>query len=164
VAVWVLAIGAVVATLAWLPEPPGLGGSRHPDLASMRQGGEESGALLGVGWTFGCCIILCFSALVHFGALRGPGRARLAWFLRAVTALYLGAWTWLIWTYRAGLGAADPELVMAVPAATAIMLWVFWPISMLFSLLFVVGYRRWVLTPEEESAFAALVRDHRSPK
>jgi hypothetical protein len=42
------------------------------------------------------------------------------------------------------------------------MLFVFWPISMLFSALFVVGFRRWVLTPDEEEAFDRLLRQRAS--
>jgi hypothetical protein len=159
----VVALGGLVAWLAFLEPPPGVGGGPHPELATMRQGGDGSRAVLGVGWVLGGAIILCFSALVHFGAVRGAGRASLGHYLRVVTLLYLGAWSWLVWTYRAGLEGPMPDLVLALPPATAIMLFVFWPISMLFAALFVLGYRRWVLTPEEEEAFERLVRDHRPP-
>jgi hypothetical protein len=148
--------------LTVLEPPPGLGSEPHPDLSTMLRGGGGSRAILGLGWALGCAVILCFSALVHFGALRGPGRESLGRWLRVVTVLYLAAWSWLVWTFRAGLDGAEPDLVLALPPATAIMLFVFWPISMLFSALFVVGFRRWVLTPDEEEAFDRLLRQRAS--
>lgn len=154
-----LALAMLVGLLALLEAPPGLGGGLHPALATMRQGGEGSGAVLVLGWVLGCAVILCFAALVHFGGVRGAGRAPLARLLRVVTVLYLGAWSWLVWAYHAALGHPEPHLVLAMPRATAIMLFVFWPVSMLFSALFVIGFRRWVLTPEEEAAFERLLRD-----
>ena len=98
--------------------------------------------------------------MVHFGALRGRGRERLSTLLKVATVLYLAAWSWLVWAYRASLGATEPDLVFTLPPASAIMIFVFWPVSMLFNVCFVLGFDRWVLTPEEEAAFQRLVERH----
>ena len=106
-------------------------------------------------------MILCFSALVHFGALRGQGREPLGWLLKLATLLYLGVWSWVIVAYHAWLGATSPELILALPKPTAILVYVFWPVSMLYVALFVLGFRRWVLTDEEEARYEELVRQAR---
>jgi hypothetical protein len=136
----------------------------------MRQGGdglERHGPILLGGWLFGCAIILCFGALIRFGAVRRPARKRLATLLSILTGLYLAAWSWLVWAYRgsleaAGLSGAGPDLILTLPRPTAIMIFVFWPVSMLFGVVFVVGFDRWVLTEEQEAAFERLVASRAS--
>lgn len=161
----VLAVAGVMIALTAIDEPAGFRGEPHPEFTTMRQGGDAAARhrdLLLPGWLLGCAVILCFSALVHFGALRGRGRKGLAVLLRIVTAAYLAAWSWLIWSYRASLSDTAPELILALPKPTAIMIYVFWPVSMLFSALFVIGFDRWVLTEEEEEAFDRLVERTRT--
>lgn len=162
--VCVVALGAGILGLAFVEEPEGLRGGPHPELTSMRRGGDGQArhrSLLVPGWLLGCGIILCFSAFVHFGALRGRGRERLSLLLKAATALYVGCWSWLIWVYRASLDDATPGLILTLPRPTALMIFVFWPTSMLFSALFVLGFNRWVLTDEEDAAFRRLVERRR---
>ena len=160
----VLALGAGIVVLALLDEPAALAGRPHPEIPAMRQGGDglaRHGALLVPGWLFGCGIILCLSTVVHFGALRGRGREPLALLLKVVTVLYLSSWSWLVWAYRASLDDLAPDLILTLPRPTAIMIFVFWPISLLFSALFVAGFNRWVVTPDEDAAFRRLVEQHR---
>ena len=156
----VLAVGAAILALAFIEEPVALRGKAHPEIPAMRQGGDGMArheTLLVPGWLLGCTIILFFSAVVHFGALRGRGRERLALLLKLVTVLYLSCWSWLIWAYRASLDDVAPDLILTLPRPTAIMIFVFWPVSMLFNALFVAGFNRWVLTADEEGAFRRLV-------
>jgi len=160
----VLVLGAFVVGLALIDEPPGLHGRSHPEFKTLRQGGDAAlrhGPILWLGWAFGCAIILCLSTLVQFGALRGRGRESLGWWLRLATLLYLGIWTWLIFAYRASFGSGPPELYLTLPAPSAIMIFIFWPVSMLFAACFALGFRRWVLTEEEEARFEQLVLENR---
>jgi len=168
-AAWILAavvgLGTGVLGLALIDEPAALRGSAHPEIAAMRQGGDglaRHGSILLPGWLLGCAIILCFSAVIHFGALRGHGREPLAALLKVATLLYLSCWSWLVWAYRASLADAAPDLILTLPRPTAIMIFVFWPVSMLFNALFVIGFDRWVLTAEEDAAFQDLVERRRA--
>jgi len=162
---FVLALAAGVVALALIDEPPGLSGRAHPGLSTLRQGGDGAARhqpILLAGWLFGCGVIGCFSALVHFGAVHGRGRRQLAILLKCVTVLYLGCWSWLVWAYSASLDDVAPDLILTLPRPTAIMVFVFWPVSMLFGALFVIGFDRWVLSAEEEAAFRHLVERYRS--
>jgi len=161
----VLALAGGILGLALIEEPLNLRGAPHPDIPGARQGGDGAARHLPIllpGWLFGCTVILCLSALVRFGGLRGPGRQGLSRLMHTVTVLYLGTWSWLVWAYRASLDDTAPQLFLSLPHPTAIMIFAFWPVSMLFSALFVIGFGRWVLTGEEEAAFRRLV-DARRP-
>ncbi len=71
IVLFVLVLCGTVLALIWIDEPPGFRGRVHPELSTLRQGGDgldrHRPILLG-GWLFGCAIILCFGALIRFGA------------------------------------------------------------------------------------------------
>ncbi|MEM8993457.1 MAG: hypothetical protein AAGF23_01570 [Acidobacteriota bacterium] len=152
------------------PAAPGSFGIPHPDFATMLRGGDgvaRHGHLLWLGWAIGAAQIVLFAVMMALGARRGPscdgdvsggGLRGLGWPLAAVTAGCLGVWTLLMVTYAGYLEDPDPGLVMALPAPTATMIYALWALPVLFAVLYVAGFRRWVYSPADQAAFEALVR------
>ena len=153
--------------VAWgLPPAAGVGGEPHPDYPSMWVGGsglERHGGLLTVGWLFGALTILVFVLLIAFGGRRRGRLGSLSGPLIVGLAAYLAVFTWMMAAY--GDSLVDPEeselLFLGFPRPTAIMLYVFYPVSTLFNVYFVAGFRRWVLTEEDEARYDQLVESHR---
>ena len=155
----ILALCVVVALIAFLPA---VGGSvAHPDYSTMRHGGsaerpaDDQSSELWLGWLFGVAVFLVFATLIAFGArrrIRDLGR----WLALAFIAV-IGAWTWLISAYRGYLDDPEPALYLALPAPTAIMVYLFLPLTLMFVLFFVLGFNRWVLPPEDIAEYERLL-------
>ncbi len=160
----VLLVAGLIGVLAIQPEPADLGGVAHPRFQSMRHGSESTpwrGSTLGWAWALGCAVIIVFGSLLHLGGGRAAGRRSLQLLLLLTVVLHLAAWTWMIVEFRAyQLGAFDARL-LGLPRPTAVLLFVFWPISLAYSALFVAGFDRWVLTEDERLRFRALVAKRR---
>ncbi len=154
----VLALCAVVVLIAFLPDA-GVGGVAHPEHPTMRQGGtgERHLGMLWAGWLFGVAIFGVFASLIAFGARHRIRDFRL--WLVLTTAAVVGAWTWVIFAYRDYLGDPEPALYGALPAPTAVMIYLFWPLGGVFVLLFVLGFRRWVLSDDDFETYRRLLGD-----
>ncbi len=167
----ILVLCAVVALIAFLPDA-GVGGVAHPDHPTMRHSGAgerhavspEAGKRnhpLWVGWLFGVAIFGVFAALIAFGAQHRIRDFR-PWLVLAVAAV-TGAWTWVVFAYRGYQGDPEPTLYLALPAPTAIMVYLFWPLGGVFVLFFVLGFRRWVLSDDDFETYQRLVDAARRP-
>ena len=155
----VLAFGALLIVIALVPEMDGAIGLEHPDYPTMRAGGsaERHQPVLWLGSALGCLLILLLVALIAFGArqrgrLRGLGRP-----LLIAGAGYLAVWTAVVLTYRYVAGLEDAELFLALPAPTALMLYLLGPAPIAFSLFFVLGFKRWVFSDEDFAKYQRLL-------
>lgn len=168
----VLGLGAVVVATALWGTDSGPGG--HPRYSTMTHGGSANAryddTTLLLGWSFGAVTILLFVALMAFGARRRGGRKGrealrgLGRYLIGGTAAYLAVWTALMLAYRSYRDSVEHPLFLAFPAPTALMLYVLVPVPLLFVLCFVLGFRRWVLTEEEQAAYERLLEEAPRPE
>jgi len=155
VMMWIVAI---ITTL--MPEIEGARGTAHPDFVSMSHGGsgvDRHAQVLWMNWAFGMLTILIFAILLAFGSrkresLRGLGR-----WLVITTIGCLGAWTWLVVSYQRYMTEDTHALVFALPAPSAVMLYVLLPISVLFNIFYVVGFKRWILSDEDLADYERLL-------
>ncbi len=163
----VLALCAVVVLIAFLPDA-GVGGVAHPEHPTMRHSGSgerhavppeagKRGTVLWAGWLFGVAIFGVFASLIAFGA-RHRIRDFRPWLVLTTVAV-IGAWTWVVFAYRDYLGDPAPALYGALPAPTAVMIYLFWPLGGVFVLLFVLGFRRWVLSDDDVATYRRLLGD-----
>ncbi len=148
-----------------LPQPPASYGMPHPEVEGLLHGGsgpERHGGRLGLGWAIGGFELLFFLSLIALGTrqradLRGLGKP-----LMLGGAVYVAIWTLLMVAYGRYLGQAEPSLVLALPEPTAVMLYLLYPMPAFFIALYVIGFRRWVLTEDDQAAFDRLVLERRS--
>ena len=175
-----VALSALVAYALFFTSPAtGSHGLPHPDVTGMLRGGsgvDRHGPLLLIGWAIGVAEILFFGALMALGARRGPslggpaaGQPGSRTGLRGLGApmsiglvVALGVWTLLMVSYAGYLDDPEPALYLALPAPTATMLYLLWGVPLIFAALYVIGFRRWVYSPEDEAAFTALVEKRRA--
>lgn len=157
----VLALLVLSLAIAWvMPEPEGVGGSRHPEYSTMQQGGSGAarhGSILGVGWAFGALSIVIFVLIIVFACRRPDQFRQAAPYFLASFLIYLAVFTWLVVAYSQHMDEPTARLYLGFPLSTAIMLYLFFPVSIAFNVLFVVGFRRWVLIEEDEARFEHLL-------
>jgi hypothetical protein len=156
-------IGVVVA-LFLVPQVEGGNGVVHAEFSSMWHGGSgiaRHGHVIWLGWLLGVASMVMFVVLMAFGARKGERLRGLGPPLLAGTAVYLGAWTWLCLAYADYLKEASHPLVAALPVPTAIMLYVLFPVSVVFNLFFVIGFKRWILSPEDFARYQRLLTEKR---
>ncbi len=156
---------AVAALLLWAAagEPhPDAAGTAHPERASLLSGGDGAARgrpLLDLAWAYGAAAI-AFFAIAFALALRrrgqGLGPVRVPFWISV--GLYQLAWLGLLLAYAAFLRApAEAPFVFGFPLPTAIMLFVLWPLPVLFMLIYLRFFSRWVWTAEDEERAARLV-------
>jgi hypothetical protein len=159
-----LATAAVFGVAMLLPEPLTGHGIEHPQLPSMFTGGPSeyrTGAALWVGWGFGALQILLFGALMAFGARRRSVPMGMALPLVLAVTLYLLTFTAMVVVYSVGVGGSDRSLFLGLPPATAVLAYGLWPLGGSFTLLFVFGFRRWVLSDRELARYEQLLAGRR---
>lgn len=146
--VLVLAIAGVLAVAIAIGEPPGATGSVHAEHPTLLQGGPSgarTGATLWIGWAFGALQIAFFGACFALGLRRPQGLGRLRFPILAGLVVYELAWTGLVLAYARF--AADPSAALwgALPAPTALMLYVLWPLPLLFMAIYLWHFDEFVL-------------------
>jgi len=145
-----LAVTLVVATY-WTAQPQ-VRPIDHPEFAGMQQSGmdaEPDTGLLWIGWSFGALQIAFFAAMLALGARSRRGLRGLGVPLIAASLIYLAVWSALVFTYHSQVSAEEPALFLGFPTPTAWMLFAIWPCPLLFTLYYVVGFDRWIATPQD---------------
>ncbi len=162
VAIFAILVALCAATLVlWtIDEPPDSRGTDHPVHETMRQGGggERHDSVLALGLLFGLLSILLFVALMALGLRRRgrlpTGSRRALW---SGLALYALVFALLVLSYRGyAEPGADRDLVGSFPRPTAWMLYVLWPVPLLFTLLYAWNFDRWVISENEVAEFERL--------
>jgi hypothetical protein len=147
-----LGLAAVLVVAAGWTEQPQAPSFDHPKFAGMQQSGvdaEPDAALLWIGWSFGALQIGFFAAMLALGARSRRGLRGLGLPLIAASLVYLAIWSALVLAYRSQTNAEDPVLFLGFPAPTAWMLFALWPCPLIFTFYYVVGFDRWIATPED---------------
>jgi hypothetical protein len=96
-----------------------------------------------------------------FGTRRGaPRQASARWLVVGLCA-FLAAWTVLVLAYRTYMLEGPVRLFLGFPLPTAIMLYVLFPASLIFTVAYVAGFRRWVLSEDDEASYERLLAETR---
>ena len=152
------------ALILGIPEPINGHGMAHHAVDGMRQVGDirqQSDPVFGAGYLLGILIYLVISVLVYLGVQPAKRDRKLVMAHTAATLLVLGMWSLLMYLFRQYLLTGDPMIVFGFPLPTLVMLLGVWIAPMSFSLIYILGFRRWVFTQEDEKAFRELLESKR---
>ncbi|MCZ6778463.1 MAG: hypothetical protein O7F16_05785 [Acidobacteria bacterium] len=144
-----------------------VGAVPHPDYPSMLHGGDGSqrnGPVLWHGLVFGILLTTLFGVLMAFGARKGGSFRGLALPLGLSIAVHIAVFTWLVLAYRSYLAGDDGGIFLAFPAPSALLIYGIWPLLGLFTLCFVVGFKRWILTDDDYAEYERLLAEKTSRK
>lgn len=140
-------------------------GFEHPEFKTMDTGGpglERHPRVIGVAWVFASFQILFCMSILATGMLKPGGLGRLKIPLAIGTALFLGIFFGLFYSYRNFLYAVDHELFLGVPIPTAWMLFGVWLFPIGFMLLYLATFHTWYLTSADEQRFEAILHWRRA--
>ncbi|MYB19063.1 MAG: hypothetical protein F4Y16_08775 [Holophagales bacterium] len=154
---------AVVLVLWTIDERPDSRGADHPVHETMRQGGssERHDAVLPWGFLYGLLSIVLFVAVMALGLRRRgrlpAGSRRALW---SGLALYALTFMLLVLSYRGYVEpGADHALFGSFPRPSAWMLYGIWPVPLLFALLYMWNFDRWVISEDEVAEFERLAAE-----
>ena len=129
----------------------------HPQYSSMQIGGDtdrHNGSILSLGWLFGILQILFFVSLLTFGIHRD--RLRPAGFILGGLSFLL-VFTMIIITYQLSLGNASPQITGGLPLPSALMVYGLGGTPLIFSVLYIMKFDTWILTPEDLEQFQSIL-------
>ena len=165
-----IALCALFGLLLLVEEAPNSRGVPHAQMSTLLQGGDgldRHGDLLFIGWLFGALVIALFFSLMLLGLRRSGREVSGKLTLGVSLTAYLAVFTALFLSYRsyardAAAGDAVPELVGSFPLPSAWMLYGVWVVPVIFIVLFIVRFDRWILSSSDLDEFHSLVANRRS--
>lgn len=122
-------------------------------------GAARTEGLLLRGWAYGVLAIAFFAVSFALAVSRpGFGLGSLRWPFGLLTAGYLMAWSAFMVSYARFVAApAGAPFWGSFPEPTAWMLYVLWPLPMLYMALYLYAFRRVVWTADDEARFEGLL-------
>lgn len=157
-----IAMCAVIFASAIITIPGGEHVANHPDYPTMARtvGGPDPDPLQVAGGIFGVLQVGVFVCCIALGIRQGaPGRVgRL---LGVGTVLYLSAMILMVTAHMHYGGDPDAPLWWGFPRATAVMVYLVWPIPLWFVALYVWKFDDWVASPDIEKHMRELAATRR---
>ena len=145
------------------PEPPDYSGRPHPEIEEMRIGGDGAARMQGyktAGFIILGCSILLFIALMVFG-VSGRHRTRAFWIWMGINSLVLLYVSYRIMSgYLDYLSTGKLTFIMGFPEPTAWMIYGIWGGGALFVILYVVGFKKFIYTPQDESVLQDIAEEY----
>jgi hypothetical protein len=139
-----LLVSAIVGWVFLTEEPEGSVGMEHPSIPGMQIGGEGSARIEPVS-------VLAFA--LHAGTLvLVCGFAFWAW-LSIILTVCIVVWWFVFWGYQAFLKSGETLVVFGFPVPSAWAIYGVWGSGVLLTVLYVIGFRRFVFSSEDEEAF-----------
>ncbi len=151
-----LGIAAAFTAVALTPEPPNAAGLPHPDIATMRIGGDGLARfepILIPAVLLHGTVLVFVTSLVLLGIAPKRRTLTLRLCLIGIGVAALAVWSLEIFSYLKFLRTGETAFFLGFPEASAWMLFGTWASGALFMLLYVIGFRHWILPHEDERAF-----------
>ena len=135
-------------------------GIPHAEIKSMMKGGDGMARFIHIGslsyWLQNSVIVLVL-VLISL-SIKKARRTALYWLVIGLVGLLMsGAWTMIYLSYQAFLFSGKTDYILGFPVPTAWMLYSVWSSAATLCLFYVIGYRRFIYTPEDQAEFEALV-------
>ncbi|MCZ6619504.1 MAG: hypothetical protein O7E57_15385 [Gammaproteobacteria bacterium] len=154
-----LLIAGLIGWILVSPEPPMSTGGPHPEISGMSVGGDGLARVERIFW-LGFVLQVLFVILIHLlVALGVASHNRTAAFWMSLAGAGLVS-LWVCWkifsSYAQFLETGETGYFLGFPIASAWMMFGIWLSGALLAVIYVVGFRRFVFTVEDEAAFELL--------
>ena len=144
-----LGMCSILLIASCIAQGEGATGVAHPEIESMLISGPTMpGSIRVLGWCFGILQIAFFAGLFALGL----GERAPRWIFIAGFILVASAFTGMVLADR----SAGDAIVFSMPAPTAWMLYVLWPMPLIFMAYYVLKFREIVVTDEDLKRFEQL--------
>jgi hypothetical protein len=136
----------------------------HPTLLQATEGATRIAPVFGLGALFGALQIAFFGACFALGMRRRGSLGPIARPLALALVLYAVAFAGLLVSYRSFLADPSAPLVLGFPPPTAWMLFVLWPVPLVFLWIYLRHFDGWVVDEAEIERVLALGREHEAAR
>lgn len=163
-AIVVLMAGIIVAIC--LAEPVvNAGGLAHPAFPGMQVGGDGAARLEHIGYlafAFQCLLLLLIVCLCLLGVAEKHRSNELIGYLGACFILMIFVWWKMYSGHQQFLDTGITTYFMGFPAATAWQVYGTWFGAIPLILIYSMGFRKWILTEDDERQFEQLLAEKNS--
>lgn len=155
----------VVLGLAWLmlvPEPLESAGAAHPAIEGMRIGGDGAARFNAI---YGPVVVIQIGTLGAMASLlvlplaRGRNSTMAVAFIHGIAFLCVLVWIAIVLSYDRYLQTGDAAFAFGFPFASTLAVYAVWGTGLLLSFFYVIGFDRFIYTPDDKAAFEAILRD-----
>jgi len=155
-----LVITLFLALVIFNEEPSDSSGGSHPVIEGMQSGGNGAARLKGIesaSFILFASTILIFVVVIVSGISRRY-RNREFWVsIGIITLLILFVWYRIFTSYANYLETGELRFFLGFPEPTAWMIYGLWGGGALFTFLYVIGFRKYIYTKEDEAALNDIV-------
>jgi len=157
----VLALFLGISLFKPLPASPS--GSPHSEINGMRVGGDGTARIKGfeiASFVLFAASFILFSTLVITGVSK-RNRSRSFWFwLALITLAILFVWYQVFDSYTDYLSTGQLRFFLGFPEPTAWMIFGLWGGGALFTLVYVLGFRRFIYTKRDEEILKDIIEEY----
>jgi uncharacterized membrane protein YecN with MAPEG domain len=160
-----LIVCACVAAIIFGPEPAASTGLPHATIDGMRSGGDGLTRFEPVGTitlVMQTALFTLFGVLLYLGVSpHRRTRQSKIWIAAGTTALLLVWWS-MYGTYVDYLRSGELRMFLGFPIPTAFTVFGLWLAGFVFVIAYVVGFRTFVFTEQDEAAYHELLEKHKN--
>ncbi len=159
-----LIVAACIVAIFVVAEPTASTGLAHPSIAAMRVGGDGLTRFTPVSTIIlimQSAIFAMFGLLLYLGISKHRRTRQCKIWITAGTVSLLMVWWFIFGTYSGYLTSGQPRMVFGFPLPTAITVYGLWLAGFVFVIAYVVGFRSFIFTKEDEAAYHELLKNHK---
>ncbi|MFC3052609.1 hypothetical protein [Kordiimonas pumila] len=163
--VLLLMLAAITVFVLLSGEPQHATGISSEFARGMKMGGDGAARLETIGrapFYFQLVVTGLAGVLLYMGIAPARRDKPLIGFIVLVTFVNLAVWAFLYTGYEAYLQTGETSIAFGFPAPTNWTFWGIWLGYMLFNIFYVIGFRRYFFTHDDEAAFKKLVQECKS--
>ncbi len=160
----VLAMAALLLLIGITEAPVNAAGVAHDTIPAMQAGGDGAARLEAIGgyaFAFNCMLLL-FAILLCVLSV-SPGKRTPAFFgwMTITFAVNILVWQQMYFQHQAFLETGDTGWFLGFPTATAWQVYGVWFAGVVMIAIYSAGFRRYILSEEDERRFEELLRESR---
>ena len=164
--VWIFAIillmAAIVIAVSLADTVPNAGGVAHPEFNGMQIGGDGAARLQHIGGLASAFHALLILLIISFAVLgvNEERRDTRFWAYMGCTLLFsLFVWWRMHAEHQAFIETGVTSYFMGFPVATAFQLFGTWLSSIPLTIIYCLGFRKYIFTEEDERKFEQLLAE-----
>jgi hypothetical protein len=142
--------------------PPAASGTPHPEISGMRTGGDGAARIKGhetASFILFAATFLLFTTLVISGVSKRNRTVRFWIWMVIITGVILFVWYQVFDSYLSYLSTGALRYILGFPEPTAWMIYGLWGGGALFTVVYVVEFRKIIYTEEDEETLKDIVEE-----
>ncbi len=157
-------VAACVVAIFLVGEPDASTGTAHASIDALRVGGDGLArfqSVANIALLMFSAILIMFGMLLYMGISKHRRSVQCkAWITTGTIALLLVWWS-MFGTYSAYLASGEFPMILGFPLPTAFTVYGLWLAGFVFVIAYVVGFRSFIFTKDDEEAYHELVEKYK---